>query len=270
MALGPLVLKVFVDLKKSGSFADIKSVMEIGSTDVESEKDIAALEDFLRAFGVNPEKNLVDRIAEKGPARLLFETVGFKYGCIDFDGRHGALQLDLNWDSVPREHYQAYDLVMNLGTSEHVMNQFNVFKVLHDLTKPGGYMLHDVPFLGFLDHGLFVYSARMVWHLCRENNYVPVFMCIEADTESFQLPENIRASFEDFYGNFSDVRYQNAAILALLRKTDDREFVCPTDVSDVNWRPPAGYGRGYGNFLDECRRMRLREKVRIVKRILIG
>jgi hypothetical protein len=271
MALGSPILRIFLDLKESGSFENIKSVMELGSTDVSCAQSEAAIEVFLKAFGVNPDKNLVDSIARNGPARLLFETAGFKYGCIDFDGRHGALQLDLNWDSVPAEHYRAHDLVMNLGCSEHVMNQFNVFKVIHDLTRPGGHMFHEFPFLGFVDHGLFVYSARLVWHLCRENNYVPVFLCVEADTtDNIQLPENIKASFEDFYGNFSEVRYQNAGIIAILRKIDDSEFVCPTDVSDANWRPSPGYGRGYGNFFEECSRMGLSEKLRIIRRILLA
>ncbi|MBI4963474.1 MAG: methyltransferase domain-containing protein [Desulfomonile tiedjei] len=268
MGLGPQILKTFLDLKNTKSFDNVKSVIEIGSTDVFCEQHESAVEDFLKAFGVNPDRHLVDTVARQGPARLLFETVGFKYCCIDFDGHHGALQMDLNWDSVPPDHFQKYDLVMNLGTTEHVMNQFNVFKVIHDLTKPGGYMLHELPFLGFPDHGLFIYSARFFWDLCRENNYGQVRMDIEANPVPYALPENIKASFVDPYSRVQDLKYHDAGILAVLKKAKDREFVCPVDMSDANYRPPASYGSGYGNFLEECSRLRLSDKLRIIRKIL--
>ena len=52
----------------------------------------------------------------------------------------GTLVLDLNFDEAPKDHWNKYGLVTNHGTSEHIMNQYNVFKMMHDFTRPGGVM----------------------------------------------------------------------------------------------------------------------------------
>jgi hypothetical protein len=56
----------------------------------------------------------------------------------------------------------AFDLVINAGTTEHVSNQENAFRVIHDLTKRGGMMNHEVPAGGMIDHGFFSYQAEVL------------------------------------------------------------------------------------------------------------
>jgi hypothetical protein len=57
----------------------------------------------------------------------------------------GVTALDLNRDQVPYKLKAAFDLVVNAGTTEHVVTQDNAFRVIHDLTKAGGVMLHELP-----------------------------------------------------------------------------------------------------------------------------
>ena len=64
-----------------------------------------------------------------------------------------------------------YDFVTNHGTSEHLLNQQNFFKVVHDLTKPGGLMLHAVPFTAHIEHGFFNYQPNFFEALARYNSY---------------------------------------------------------------------------------------------------
>src|ERR1700749_4780572 len=78
-------------------------------------------------------------------ARTLWQWLSFDYMTIDIDNTPDSIPLDLNYDDVPSELRLSFDLVTNLGTTEHVANQLNAFKVIHDLTRVGGVMFHDVP-----------------------------------------------------------------------------------------------------------------------------
>ncbi len=87
-----------------------------------------------------------------------------------FSAPHGV-NFDLNFDSVPPELMGAFDLVMNYGTTEHLLNQFHAFNVVHDLTKAGGVMIHSLPFQGYVDHGFFCYSGKFFKRLGQFNRY---------------------------------------------------------------------------------------------------
>lgn len=87
---------------------------------------------------------------------------------IDFHGTEKALKLDLNGPvSLERQ----YQLVMNLGTAEHVFNVAQVFKTIHDYTAPGGHMLHGLPFSGWVDHGFYNFQPTFYWDLAITNQY---------------------------------------------------------------------------------------------------
>lgn len=65
---------------------------------------------------------------------------------IDLNGKDGALRLNL---AEPRDEWKNYfDMVTNYGTTEHVGNQYRVFKNIHNFVKPGGVMIHTVPIVG--------------------------------------------------------------------------------------------------------------------------
>src|SRR5205823_3928504 len=112
------------------------------------------------------------------------------------------------YDDVPPEHRGAYDLVTNCGTTEHVVNQINSFRVIHDLTKPGGgYMLHDLPWSGMFNHGLVNYKPHLFWRLCESNHYSVVDMRLRAQVnDPAPLPDNIVVNCTDgdreFYRKF--------------------------------------------------------------------
>jgi hypothetical protein len=61
--------------------------------------------------------------------------------------------------------------VTNHGTSEHILNQWNVFEVMHDATKLGGLMVHGVPFNGEFEHGIISYMPKFFWALAKANDY---------------------------------------------------------------------------------------------------
>ena len=97
--------------------------------------------------------------------------MGFSYNAVEYGGHRGVTSLDLNRDHVPYRLRSSFDLVVNAGTTEHVVNQDNAFRVMHDLTKVGGVMMHEVPAGGMLTHGVVSYNPQFFWLLCRDNNY---------------------------------------------------------------------------------------------------
>ena len=80
-------------------------------------------------------------------------------------------ELDLNNDRVPEKLLGAFDLVINAGTTEHLANQENAFRVIHDLTRRGGLMYHEVPGGSCTDHGFVAYQPKFFHRLMQQNDY---------------------------------------------------------------------------------------------------
>jgi hypothetical protein len=183
MGIGPTALRLYETLLKNNYLKRGLSVCELGS------------QDFVpKTYGM-----WANVIASKS-ARGFYEYIGMvDYTCIDLNGEHGALRIDLNtakWNG-PR-----FDVVTNHGTTEHVFNQSNVFRLIHDLTKTGGLMIHVVPSSGYRRHGLFVYGELLFEELQLANNYGRV-TCYEEDDR------------------------QGTLIVVVLRKVTDAEFALP-------------------------------------------
>lgn len=65
-------------------------------------------------------------------------------------------------------------VVTNFGTSEHIFNQENVFRFVHEITMVGGWMLHSVPSPNFQHvnrHGFFRYTRMFFEELSMSNGY---------------------------------------------------------------------------------------------------
>ena len=79
--------------------------------------------------------------------------------------------FDLNYEQLPARYRNRFDVVMNCGTTEHVINQMNSFAVMHDAVKPGGVIFSQVPSIGWLDHGYFTYHPTFFDDLVAANKY---------------------------------------------------------------------------------------------------
>jgi hypothetical protein len=137
MGLGPPEIELYRQLKLHGALEGTTEVMELGSQDFWCPQKNLVIA-LCTAFG----QDQVDPVllsttnASQQPARLLYEAIGIKYGCVDVDGRVGSVVMDLNFDAVPPAHKGKYGLVTNFGTSEHILNQYNVFKAMHEFARP--------------------------------------------------------------------------------------------------------------------------------------
>ena len=136
---------------------------------------------FLKAAGARPSVN-VDALMSERWIPALWTALGRTTTSIDVVGSGDAfLNLDLNFDTVPDAHRERYDFVTNCGTTERVFNQYNSFHVIHDLTKPGGYMYHSLPSAGYTSHGFFTYNTKFFLLLALVNNYkfLDAFMTVD-------------------------------------------------------------------------------------------
>lgn len=137
---------------------------------------------FAEHFGRVPDKRVISAFDHYSYMGDLYRAAGFDYISIDIVDAPYVFRFDLNTDQIPSKLKGKYDIVMNTGTTEHVINQLNALKAIHDLAKPGGLIFSLFLLNGFGDHGLLRYCNRFVELLAKANNYQLIFTEIHART----------------------------------------------------------------------------------------
>jgi hypothetical protein len=224
MGLGPPEVELYRQLKLSGALDSVSEVIELGSQDFWCPQRNLVIALF-KAFGrpVEDQSLLNTTNTSQKPARELYEGIGIKYNCVDVDGRFGTVVMDLNFDAVPPEQKGKYGLVTNHGTSEHILNQYNVFKSMHEFARVGGIFIHAVPFTVHLEHGFFNYQPNFFEALARYNSYetLGVWVCVD-----WQLASLI--PWDPNLLNFLSFSAQTTHRLVVAqRKMYDKEFCVP-------------------------------------------
>ena len=128
----------------------------------------------------------------------MLEAAGMGYDAIDIADGYKTTIVDLNSMRLPQKMVGAYDTVLNHGTSEHILNQMNVFAAVHAATKQGGLIMHSVPSVGYVDHGYFCYTSRFFFDLAGYNKYEVVDMWYDGPSAQ----ENMFASARQYQTYF--------------------------------------------------------------------
>jgi hypothetical protein len=203
-----------------GGYLDFKNckVIELGAQTVHFD-DKPFFAEFCKKVGVNPD--IVRDFYYNMPGRLMHEKFGHEYECIDLDDFNGEtpiLTWDLNTKICPDDHKGKYDLCTNFGTTEHLFNQTNAFRLVHDLTKVGGIIVHILP-MADMNHGLFNYNPILFQCLAKFNNYDMLGLYMTSNTDP--------STFVPYRGHIpGDKTYLHC----LLRKTTNDEFENPAQV----------------------------------------
>ncbi len=226
-------------LHTAGALAGGDSVIELGAQTLAVEERILAA--ALTGFGRKLTAYTV-------PA--FYGVFGFtRYQAIDVSGENGSLAFDLNDDLGERhDFHQRFDLVTNLGTSEHCFNQFIVFRNIHELCAPGGLMIHALPSLGWANHGLYAYTPKFFDCLSKANGYELLDLSFTTDQRStltrYDLPAYRRNDARD------------VMLYAILRRKTAAPFRVPADSSyfdNEQGAPhpaPLPYGAGaFGGYI---------------------
>jgi len=108
-----------------------------------------------------------------------FTHLGVDHVSIDLNGQDGALPLDLCQEITDPSLVGTFDVVTNMGTSEHVEDQFSCFLNIHNLGKKGALFIHLIPEVGsYLGHGLYKYNTSFFRRLAEECGYRVLFLQI--------------------------------------------------------------------------------------------
>ena len=136
----------------------------------------------------------LDGIARTQPPTALYDVARLFYRAflgyasltsLDLGGTDAAAKVDLN---QPVQADRTFDLTINFGTAQHVFNIHQFFKTVHDLTAPGGLMLHGMPFTGAPDDGFYNVQPTFYWDLALANHY-EALMLIYAEMQPFKVRE---------------------------------------------------------------------------------
>ena len=270
MGIGRDTIDLLIKLRKSGHLGEPAAVMEVGaqqlSVDFLANQD--KLTQLAAAFGIKAplvlpppdSSNLahgehVRPVADAPPARVFWLWLGFDYATIDLDGNPnsirldrrdiwlwlgldcaamgsaGSIPIDLNYDKAPPYAAGKYDLVTNFGTTEHIANQLNAFQVIHDLTKPGGIMIHRIPAAGMLTRGLVNCNLKFFWILARSNGY----RFLHADLAQSEALDGPPSSIIDLLNTNSPseailgFKAGDAGMTLVMEKARNAPFVAPID-----------------------------------------
>ncbi len=209
-------------------------VLELGAQEINY--DVLPSTIFHFIYRLNPHFRRADQIARLLPgcfAAPVFRAANVGYTCIDLFEADGVVQLDLNLNPLPFEHHDKYDLVTNMGTTEHIFNQARTFEAIHDAAKVGGIMLHAVPCNGLFNHGLIKYEPRFFLFLAHANKYEIVQWDVVEGRRPDYMPVN-----DDIPGsrNWSGRDLTQLLVRFVLRKRSNAPFVQPTDV-DLRYVP---------------------------------
>lgn len=104
------------------------------------------------------------------PAREFYEELGCgHYDAIDGNGE-GTVTADLN-EPIGVDLLKC-DLVTDLGTGEHIFDQAQLFRSVHNLLKVGGTFVFDRPIQRWEDHGFYNFQPNLIRALCAANDYL--------------------------------------------------------------------------------------------------
>lgn len=257
MALNQQFIQLMVWLKLLGHLDSGRKVVEIGSQQL-NDGFLSAkgdIEHLCRLFGVAPP-SLPPPLAADGSrmlnpnapyARAFYEALGYTYAYVDIDAP-GGYPRDLNFDSVPAHLAGQHHLVTNFGTTEHVINQLNAFKIIHDLAAVGGIMIHELPSHGEVNHGFFAYQPKFFDRLAYSNGYDVLFF----DFRWYEVEYGLADDVQRLIGRFVDTKQRPrfgaspSSVAVVLRKTRDAAFVPPLDVPYGTEAPDQAFEDRYG------------------------
>jgi hypothetical protein len=275
MGMGASTLPLLMALKRRGYMPNGSAVIEIGAQQLDESfvgatKDIAATGRFFGitapppSFAWNGPRSDTNVLAGAPLARDFWTWLGFNYASIDIDGSPGSIPLDLNYDEVPTELVGRYDIVTNFGTTEHVANQLQSFKIIHDLAAAGAIMLHVLPASGTPNHGLVSYNPKFFWMLGRGNGYKIAFMTMGQSDRDAGLPDDL-VEFLALYepqakSEFAAYTMPVTSLVVALQKVFDTPFVAPLDVPTGTTTEHSGLRERYWSVLKPDLSFQARER----------
>lgn len=242
MALAYSHVKVLLQFRKSGVIEEAApSMMEFGEQNWYGDLPCSYIERLPEVLGMSEEiidgvkkeiTHILSRYSSPMDASFdmakLFYKILFNYKtytAIDLHGTNTALKYDLN-EKLPITN--KYDIVTNIGTGEHVFNQYMFFKNIHDVTKRKGFMIHSLPNQGCYDHGFYNYHPTFIFDIADANQY-SLYVLVYCDSSHTPPKLTQITKREDYIRLAVDNKLScYSGLFAILRKPDiSSEFQTP-------------------------------------------
>lgn len=270
-----IAFKNLMNLREMGLLPSGGKLLDIGSSNLyqASEHD---LNDFMTGFGVTPDPAFVARmskgsaygtggVANESFVGELLEAVGISYLSFDIAKGYKTEIFDLNTMALRGALVGSFDTVVNFGTTEHLMNQLNAMRVIHNAVRPGGHIVHELPSLGYIDHGYITYTPRFFFDLAGHNEYEVVDFAYRGPQKGKPIMD-IVGDYKTYFpmlrdytpgpevGNFAATDF---ALYIVLKKVKNQAFKSPMETStSVGEILPASLAGGVESAKSLLRRVR--------------
>ncbi len=155
---------------------NVQSICMIGKQDLLIEK--SQIRYYLERLNLSYDEKKLKKI-ELDHNKMVdsydfFKMIGIKeVHALDYSSYEGAdIIVNLNSDEIPEKYVEKFDLVYDGGTLEHVIDQLTALKRINSLAKKGGIIYHNLPCVGFVDHGFYSYSPTFFLdYYTKKNGY---------------------------------------------------------------------------------------------------
>lgn len=222
-----------LDLTEKGLLAPGANICDIGATQTFGD----ALEEGARSFldyyankgggGKRYDELTVEEKARIGKKQHLGDLLlfaGFGYTALDIFHATNTILFDLNAHAPGPALVGKFDMVMNFGTTEHVFNQLRSFETIHELTKNGGIMYHDLPMMGYISHSFFKYDSLFFHSISMANGYKPINHQISVG-QDLPIPADLQSI------GYSETSIKDIGLEYVMQKCSDDSFKIPLETS---------------------------------------
>lgn len=103
----------------------------------------------------------------------FFKCLGFyESRSIDYSEYESAdYVFDLNNNEIPKDLIEAFDVIVDGGTLEHIFNIHSALNNLYKMLRQGGRIIHFSPAANYIDHGFYVFSPTLFWDFYMTNKF---------------------------------------------------------------------------------------------------
>ena len=253
MGLGISAIQNILELHNLGYFNKSDSILDIGSQEIHIYKN--DLKELYSYAGFDP--SIIEQYPDidnypKKPrcsAKYFYKTLGFKnYNCIDINDEFESINHDLNKPFTDTSMYNKFDVVTDFGSCEHVFNIAECYKTVHNLTKPGGFIVIAQGTLK--GNGYFLFDKPFFDGMAAANNYKVIYnsyiistgtKTLEGSLHQFHIPQSY-----SLYEKLNFALIENASIYVVFQKQEDASFKIPYEHEFMNeYYNISGFNRMY-------------------------
>lgn len=156
-----------IDILKLRQQYKFSSLLMLGKQDIGNTAELDEYRSLLNKYGISYNEDKYNKLypdIDEG-LNIIIDSVDFfkcfftEVNALDINAYEGAdIIFDLSSNSMPSKLNERWDIVIDGGTLEHIFNQTVAFDNMNHLVKRNGYIYHNVPAAGWVDHGFYSFS----------------------------------------------------------------------------------------------------------------